>query len=392
MSTTDILKRLDVDLRLADELRFNPYYPEVEGRKDGKVRIGDRWLVDFASNDYLGLAASDDLKKVYSDSISRYGVSLCGTPIAAGGNRVLREMERRFAAFVGCEDAMTFPSCYQANVALFRAVCTKDDVICIDHFAHASLVEGAKAVGCRIMPFKHNDCDHLEKLLKRGGGTGCTFVVTESVFSTEGAIAPFADIHELCEKYGAVPVIDDSHGIGVIGENGRGVLNSFGLDIFDGIYTASLGKAFANSGGIIAGNKKVITALRYHCSGSMYSTAVPPAVAAGVLHVLDVLKQKYRTLRDVLAGNVQTVKETLDRKGFQRADGIAPIISLKCGSIRSTLICARSFFENGMMVTPFVEPSVPPGKGVVRIIPGAAVSTELCAEVISRLDNRWMKN
>ena len=392
MNIPDLLQRLDVDLHLADELQYNPYYPEIEGRKDGKVKIGDRWLIDFASNDYLGLASSNDLKRVYFDAISRYGVSLCGTPIAAGGNRLLQEMERQFAEFVGCEDAMAFPSCYQANVALFRALCTKEDVILIDHFAHASLVEGVKAVGCGIIPFRHNDGVHLEKLLNRARTEGCTFVVTESVFSTEGTIAPFDTIYALCEKYGAVPVIDDSHGIGVIGEGGRGVLHRFGLDAYDGIYTASLGKALANSGGIIAGDKKVITALKYRCSGSMYSTAVPPAVAAGVLHVLDLLKKKYRSLRDVLARNVQTVNEILDHKCFQRSNGAAPIISVKCGSVRSTLKCARSFFENGMVVTPFVEPSVPPGKGVIRIIPGAAITSEECRNALTALDTSWMED
>lgn len=392
MIDTTVYNRLAVDLHLADALQFNPYYPDVQSRKPGKVKIGDRWLIDCASNDYLGLAADSALKKNYADTISRYGVSLCGTPIAAGGNRLLKEMEARIAQFTGCEDAMTFPSCYQANVSLFRTLCTKEDVILIDHYAHASLAEGAKATGCRIMPFLHNDCDYLEKLLKRPRPKGCVFVVTESVFSTEGALAPFDGIYTLCERYGAVPVIDDSHGIGVIGTGGAGVLSHFGIHRYEGIYTASLGKALANSGGIIGGGKNCITALKYRCPGSMYSTAVPPAVAAGVLHVLDRLQNEYQSLRDTLRKNVDGINAVIDAKGFQRAAGAAPIISMKCGSIENTLRCARAFFNNGMVVTPFIEPSVPPGKGVVRIIPGAGVAADECREAVSRLDNGWREN
>jgi 7-keto-8-aminopelargonate synthetase-like enzyme len=392
MINTTVFNRVDVDLRLADELQFNPYYPAIQSRKPGKVKIGDRWFVDCASNDYLGLAADSALKKTCADTISRYGVSLCGTPIAAGGNCLLKEMEERIASFTGCEDTMAFPSCYQANVSFFRTLCTKEDVILIDHYAHASLVEGAKAAGCRIMPYLHNDCDHLEKHLRRSRSKGNIFIVTESVFSTEGTIAPFDKIYELCERYGALPVIDDSHGIGVIGEGGAGVLSHFGIHHYEGIYTASLGKALANSGGIIGAGKNVITALKYRCPGSMYSTAVVPAVAAGVLHVMGRLQSEYQLLRDALQNNVDTVNEVIDAKGFQRAGGAAPIISMKCGSIRNTLRCARAFFTKGVVVTPFVEPSVPPGNGVVRIIPGAGIAVDECREAVSRLDNGWRED
>ncbi|MBN1307798.1 MAG: aminotransferase class I/II-fold pyridoxal phosphate-dependent enzyme, partial [Chitinispirillaceae bacterium] len=183
MTGRDLLDDLSIDLSPAAELGFNPFYPRAEARSGGKVLIGGTWYVDLASNDYLGLATDERLQEVYRDALARFGVSLCGTPIAAGGNREAARMEERLAAFVGCEAAMVFPSCYQANTSLLSSILDKDDLAIIDHFAHASLIEGVKASGCRIMPFVHNSVDHLEKLLGRPRPFRRTVVVTESVFS-----------------------------------------------------------------------------------------------------------------------------------------------------------------------------------------------------------------
>ena len=383
---SDLLKTIATDLSLAGEMGFNPYYPRTTARRAGCVQIDGEWFTDFASNDYLGFATDGELADAYHEAIHRFGVSLCGTPIAAGGNRLLEQMENRLAGYVGCEAAMAFPSCYQANTSLFATLFGREDCILIDHYAHASLVAGVRSTGCKVMPFIHNDCSHLEKLLGRRNGYRQTAVVTESVFSTEGAIAPFDRIHELCRHYDALPVIDDSHGIGVIGSNGAGILDHCSIAEFDGLYTASLGKALANSGGIIAGKKEIIEALKYRCPGSMYSTGIIPAVSAGVLHVLDRIGELFPSRYRCLLDNRSIIKTALEKKGYTLCESAAPILSVLCGTKRETIRFAHELYKRHIVATPFVEPSVPPGRGVVRFIPGAGITAERCHEAASAIE------
>jgi len=251
---------LKVDKSLAEKIGFNPYYCNLESGLDDPLIIDGKPFINLASNNYLGLAADARVKQAMIAAILKYGASLCGTPIATGNIDLYQQTEAELARFVGLEAAVVLPSCYQANNGLFTAVAGKDDLIVVDHFAHSSLIQGVKAVGCKIRPFLHNDMDHLQQILKQASKYRHTFIVTESVFSTEGSIAPLNEIVKLAIQYGAIPVVDDSHGIGVIGQGGRGILAESNLGDFQGIYTASLGKALANGGGVIAGKAKATNA------------------------------------------------------------------------------------------------------------------------------------
>ncbi|RCK80333.1 MAG: 2-amino-3-ketobutyrate coenzyme A ligase [Candidatus Ozemobacter sibiricus] len=374
MTLAAFYDRLRLDARLAQEAGFNPYYRHLQSGLNDPVRLDGREFLNLAANDYLGLAADPRVGRAIAAAVARYGASLCGTPIATGCVDLLRALEQRLAAFVGLEDGVVLPSCYQANNGLFSAVAGKEDVILIDHYAHSSLIEGAKAVGCKIRPFLHNDVEHLASLLGKVRGHRQAFVVTESVFSTEGSIAPLAAMVEVCERFGAVPVVDDSHGIGVLGANGRGVLEHFGLTDFPGIYTASLGKALANAGGLIAGRRSLIEHLRYFCPHLIYSTALPPGVAAGVEAVLDILAAEFPARRRLLWEHRDTLRRGLTAAGFTVMAGEAPINSVLAGSAVQTLRLARAFYEAGLLTTPFVYPSVPLSEGRVRLIAGAGLT------------------
>ena len=371
MRSRDYLKQFSVDLSLARELDFNPYYPVLDSAVGRQVRIAGEDYIDLASNNYLGLATDPRVITAITAAARKYGSAMCGTPIATGSNRLFRDLEQRLATFCGQEDAVIFPSGYQANSALFAAITERNDLIIVDHFAHASLIQGIRTPGCTIKPFLHNDLDHLERLLRRGDKYRQLFVVTESVFSTEGMIAPFAEIVELCERYEALPLIDDSHGIGVIGASGRGILEAVGLNDFTGIYTASLGKALANAGGVVTGPRQFIEYLRYYCAGLIYSTALPPAVVAGVEAVLSIVESEFPLLSKRLWHNKKQLADFLLERGFQLAKGDAPITSVICGSTENTVTLARDLFRAGILTTPFVPPSTPPGQGRVRLIASA---------------------
>jgi 7-keto-8-aminopelargonate synthetase-like enzyme len=381
MKPEQLYQSLTTDLSLADRVGFNPYYKKMIRDSQGKLGVEAVPFFDLASNDYLGLAIDPRVTAAMADAATRFGASFCGTPIAAGYAGVLAELEVAIAGMLGLESAVIFPSCFQANTSLFCTIAGPEDRIIVDHYAHASLIQGIKTSGARLRPFLHNDLDHLEKQLGSASVFRRTFVVTESVFSTEGSIAPFNEIVALCSRYNATPIVDDSHGIGVIGKFGRGILDHQGIRNFDGIYTASLGKALANTGGVIAGKRGFIEYLRYACAGLIYSTALVPASAAGLLAAIGIVVNEFPTLSKRMWNNHKKLSSCLTNAGFTLANGEAPIASVRCTSPEQTIALAKLFFDHGILSTPFVPPSIPPGQGAVRLIIGAKTDETGVSEI-----------
>lgn len=379
-------KRFKLDKGLAQKTGFNPYYSRIESGLDDPLIIEGEEYINLAANNYLGLATDKRVKEASVKAVEKYGASLCGTPIATGYIEPYRRLEEKLSNFLGLEDTIIFPSCYQANNGLFTAIAGKEDLIAVDHFAHSSLIQGIKSVGCKIRPFLHNNADHLEKILKSSSQYRQTFIVTESVFSTEGNIAPLKEISELAEKYNAVIVIDDSHGIGVIGSTGKGILEECDIENFRGIYTASLGKALACSGGIVSGNKDIIEYLRYYCPHLVYSTALPPSVLGAAERVLEIVEKEFGQISKKLWLYKDIISKSLITNGFSLSNGEAPIISIKTGDAESTLLLAKSFYHKKVLTTPFIEPSVPPGEGRLRLIAGANLFEESIEKVIKSID------
>lgn len=347
---------------MVETVGFNPY----------RVPYDNRRYIDLASNNYLGLAEHPRVKGAAVEAIEQYGVSFCGTPVASGHSEFADDLARRLAGFVGMEAALLFPSCYQANNGVFAVLCGKEDLIVIDKGAHSSLVEGARMAGCKISPFLHNDLQHLEKVLRRSAGKGNIFVVTESVFSTEGSIAPLPDIVMLCRRYGAVPVVDDSHGIGVLGEGGHGILEHFRLTDFPGIYTASLGKALGNMGGMVAGNSEIMERLEYLCPNLVYSTALTPPVLGGLSGALEVIDLEYREI----SKKMWFYKDIISHAIGGGMTSETPINTIFCGDAKTAITVSGRLYERGVLSTPFIEPSVPKNNCVVRLIAGAGLEEE----------------
>ncbi|TGE36324.1 pyridoxal phosphate-dependent aminotransferase family protein [Desulfosporosinus fructosivorans] len=380
MDLREFYNRFSLDESLAEEVGHNPYYLRVESGLNERIQVNGHEMIDLASNNYLGLATDSRVKQAAEEAIKKYGVSLCGTPIATGYLDLYQRLEEKLSSFVGLEETIILPSCYQANNGLFSCIAGAQDLIVVDRYAHSSLIQGIKSAGCKIRPFLHNDLEHLEGILQRSTGYRQVFVVTESVFSTEGSIAPFKEVVQLCETYNAMPVIDDSHGIGVLGKSGRGILEEQGIDGYLGIYTASLGKALANSGGMISGKKGLIGYLKYYCPHLVYSTALTPAVLAGTVAVLEVIRADFEVLKRKLVTYQQAIYESLVEGGFTVSTGEAPINSIQSGSKEATFKLAKRLYEQGILSTTFIEPSVPVGEGRVRLIAGANLTSETVAE------------
>ena len=326
-----------LDDRVARVAGFNPYYPNIQSGLDDPIIIDGKEFINLASNNYLGLSCDPRVIEAAVDGVKKYGVSMCATPVASGYSDLFREAEEKLSEFAGVEDSVIFPSCYQANNGLFQAIAGTDDLILIDRFAHSSLIEGIKVVGCKYRPFRHNDVNHLEEILKKSSRFNQVFVVTESVFSTEGSIAPFKEINNLCEKYDAIPVVDDSHGIGVIGENGKGILEYSGITKYNGIYTASLGKALAASGGMVGAKKSLIHYLRYSVSHLIYSTAVLPGSLSALLTVIQIIQNEFQPMAGRMWDYSRQISDALMLSGILLTNSSTPIRSIRSGNSVETL-------------------------------------------------------
>ena len=364
-----------LDDTVAREAGFNPYYPLMQTGLHDPVIIEGRPFINLASNNYLGLADDPRLAEAAIEGIRKYGVSVCATPIASGYNDLNAACEEALSHFTGLQAALIFPSCYQANNGLFKMIAGPEDLAVFDRNAHSSLIEGIRVANCANRPFRHNDLDHLETILKHSEEYRQVFVVTESVFSTEGAIAPFRQIYDLCMHFGAISVVDDSHGIGVIGGSGRGILEYSGIKDFQGIYTASLGKALAVNGGIIAGKYSLINYLRYFTSHLIYSTAISPASLKALLQVLRIIDDEFTEISRRFWSHAKRLEDALRHLGYSMTDSMTPINSICPGNSIQTLQMAKYLFREGVLATPFIYPSVPENNGRIRLIAGANLKT-----------------
>lgn len=375
-------ERLYVEDAVLKKFNFNPYYQSICSEQSDPLIVNGREMINLATNNYLGFSNDKRIKAAYIDAINKYGVSMCATPVAGGYTELFNETRKKLSAFIGVEDVLVYPSCYQANNGVFPAIAQKDDIVLFDRFSHSSLIQGIRSVGCKCLPFSHNNTENLEYLLKRFSYYPKIFVVTESVFSTEGSIAPFNEINRLCRQYNAVPVVDDSHGIGVIGKRGKGIISHSEVEDFDGIYTTSLGKALANNCGVIGGSKELIYFLSYSSSHLIYSTAVSPSVLAGINATLDIVEEEFDFRSKTIYYYSEAIKNSLLKNGFEIVNGQAPINSIVAGSSDDTILLTKKLFSKGIMSTPFVYPSVRKNEGKIRLIAGANLKESSIARAL----------
>lgn len=390
MYLENFYKRYTLDDEVLRKAGFNPFYHEIQSALDDPLTIDGKQYINLASNNYLGLANDKRIKEASIRAIEKYGMSLCATPIASGYSELQARTEQKLSTFLGLEDTIIYPSCYQANTGLFMVIANEEDIVIVDQFAHSSLLQGIKVTGCKIRPFLHNNLENLEKILKKSSGYRQVFVATESVFSTEGSIAPFGEIIKLCEKYNALPVIDNSHGIGVIGKTGKGILEYDGIKNFQGIYTASLGKALANAGGVISGKKDIIKYFRYYSPHLIYSTAILPSILAGIEKAVEIIDQEFFSLSHSMWKHKNRLTVALSGLGLELVRAVSPITSIITGNSENTIVFAKKLYDNNIFSTPFVYPSVPVNGGRIRLIAGANLkesTIERAIEVFRKIIN-----
>ncbi|WP_050024714.1 8-amino-7-oxononanoate synthase [Verrucomicrobium sp. BvORR034] len=330
-------------------------------------------VVNFSSNDYLGLAASEELKAAMCEGVGRYGSGSGASRLVCGTLRPHQQLEERLAAFKKTEAALTFSSGYATSVGVIPALCGKDDVILLDKLSHASLIDGARLSGATIRVFPHNHLEKLERLLagaRSNHASRRVLIVTESIFSMDGDAAALREIVTLKERYGAWLMLDEAHAVGVLGPEGRGLAAQFGVEDGVEIQMGTLSKALGVSGGYIAASREVVDLCLNKARSLIYSTAPPPAVAHAAVESVNLIASAHGdALRARLFANRQTLENGL-QTSF--ADLPAAILPLLVGDERAAVEASTQLLERGYLIPAIRYPTVSRGSARLRLTMSAA--------------------
>lgn len=345
---------------------------QVASAADREVKVLDphngkeHTMLMFGSNNYLGLARHPHVREKVEEAIRHYGTGLGGPPLLNGYTPLHRSLEERLAALKGAEDALLFSSGYGANVGVVAGLLTRQDVVLYDAYSHASFCDGLKMAGVQSLRFPHNDVGRLKTLLEaQRGGMHDVFVGVEGVYSMDGDLAPLDAIVPLCKAHGALLILDDAHGTGVMGKTGRGTAEHFGVEGEIDATVGTFSKALAVTGGFVAANKPVVDYLRYFARTYMFSASLPPMVIAAVHAGLDVMEREPERL-ERLNDNIRYAVEGFRSLGFDvRAD--SPIIALRVPVGMNIRHAGQAFHRRGVFVNSIEYPAVPVSQQRFRI-------------------------
>jgi glycine C-acetyltransferase len=360
---------------------------EIENLKQGglytRIRtIGSpqgAWLVvdgkkvlNFCSNNYLGLANHPKLVAAAKKAADEMGVGPAAVRTIAGTTTLHLELEKRLAAFKGVEAAITFQSGFTANLATIPALVGKEDVVFSDRLNHASIIDGCRLSGARIMPYEHCDPASLEAVIKENlSQYRRALVVSDGVFSMDGDVTPLDKIYEVTKAYDLLLMVDDAHGEGVLGKGGRGIVDHFGLHGKVDVEVGTLSKAFGVVGGVVAGNAVIVEWLRQRGRPFLFSSAVTPPDAAACIAALDLLEGSTE-LVDKLWENAKYFKAEMKALGFDTGLSTTPITPVMLGEAPLAQQFSRELFEAGVFAMAIGYPTVPQGKARIRVMISAA--------------------
>jgi 8-amino-7-oxononanoate synthase len=341
---------------------------DVTSAQGPRITVGGHELLNFSSNDYLGLANDPVLKHAATAAIEKYGVGAGASRLVCGNLAPYRELEEKLARFKGTEAAIVFGSGYAANVGTITALVGAGDVVILDKLDHASIIDGARQSGATIRVYPHKNLKKLEDILRRV--TGRVLIITETVFSMDGDLAPLKEIVLLKEKYGAWLMVDEAHATGLYGPNRRGLAEPLGVADRIEITLGTLSKALGCAGGYVAGSRVLIDYLRNTARSLIYSTALPPAVVAAAGAAIDfVMSAEGHRRRDQLWRNVSELKNGLSALGIVN-ESRSPILPVIVGD--AAWDWSRQLLTAGIFVPAIRYPTVPRGKERLRVTVSAA--------------------
>ncbi len=349
----------------AKDLGIYPYFREIEAMNGAHVTIGGRDVITVSSNNYLGLTKDPRVIEAAKNALDKFGTGCTGSRFVNGNLSLHKKLENELSHFLKREDTIVMSTGYQANQGTISCLLGRKDIAFSDRENHASIYEGCAVSPCKTVRFRHSDMDHLEHCLRKYSTVEGKLIITDSVFSMSGDIANLPGIVKLARDYKANVLVDEAHGMGVIGEAGRGVTSYYNLEKEIDIYVGTFSKSMGSIGGFVSAHPKVTEYIRHKASAFIFTAALPPASVAGVNTALNIMIQEPERIRQ-LHDNTTYMKKSLFSMGFQINNNPIPIIPIKIGDEALTLYFNQLLFDQGVFAGVAVSPVVPPFHAMIR--------------------------
>lgn len=348
----------------------------IDGPQDARISVGGNSVLNMCANNYLGLSDDPLVIDAARKSLDDWGYGLSSVRFICGTQAIHKELERKISEFLGTEDTILYTSCFDANGGLFETLLTDEDAIISDELNHASIIDGVRLSKAQRFRYKNSDMADLESKLNEASSARFKMIATDGVFSMDGYIAKLDEICDLAEKHNALVMVDDSHAVGFMGENGKGTHEHCGvIDRID-VITGTLGKALGGaSGGYTSGKKEMIELLRQRSRPYLFSNSVAPPIVAASIAAIDALTAS-TDLRDRLMDNTRYFREKITAVGLEVLPGEHPIVPVMFGEAGPAVKMAELLLAKGVYVIPFSFPVVPKGKARIRTQVSAAHSKE----------------
>ena len=367
MARPDLLARLQ-DQRKLRQAQGRVRVRRSVGRRDGvRLEVGGRWLTGFCSNDYLGLSQQFEVVAALQDAASREGAGSTASHLVCGHHALHEQLEREMADWLGYPRALLFDSGFMANLAVQQALLSEESDVCVqDRLNHASLLDATRLAGCRLRRYPHLDSEGAMRQLKNAAD-GAAMLATDGVFSMDGDIAPLRSLSLVARMQEALFYVDDAHGIGVVGEHGRGCVADAGLGVNEvPLQLATLGKALGGHGAVVLGEESLIQHLAETARPYIYTTALPPAQAAASLAAVKLARRDHWR-REKLVELIAAFRDGARRNGLELMPSETPIQPLLCGDEATVMALGAALEQSGFMVGAIRPPTVPEGKARLRI-------------------------
>jgi len=345
---------------------YYPYFIPITGEQGEEVTIRGKRFIMLGSNNYLGLTNDPRVKEAAREAILKYGVGCTGSRFLNGTLDLHLKLESELASFLKKPAALVFSTGYQTNLGIISSLVGKDDVVISDRLNHASIFDGCRMAYGKTLKFRHDDMADLERLLRHAQPRGGKLVVVDGVFSMEGTLANLNRIVELCHAHGARLMVDEAHGLGVMGEGGRGASEELGVLPQVDVLMGTFSKSFASIGGVAAGDQDVIHYIQHISRSMIFSAALPPPAIATVLKCLEILQTEPERRKRLLA-NAALLRDGLRGMGFDCGKSVTPIIPVHVGRDDICFALWKGLFAEGIFVNPVVAPATPPGHALLRV-------------------------
>lgn len=362
-----------------------PYFTPISEAIGNKVKVHGREMILIGSNNYLGLIDHPKVKEAAKEAIDRYGVATCGSRFLTGTIDLHEKLEDRLAKFMNKEAALSFSTGYQTNLGIISSVAGKNDYVITDRMDHASIIDACRLSFAEVKKFKHNDMKDLEKVLSELPPDKGKMIAVDGVFSMEGDLADLPGIIKLAKKYKARVMVDEAHGIGVLGEHGRGTVEHFGLENEVDLIMGTFSKSLVSIGGFVVGEKKVVNYIKHTARSLIFSAASTPASVAAVLAALEIIETEPER-RERLWQITHFMKNSFQKMGYNTGTSQTPIIPIHIGDDDLAFALWKGIREEGIFTTPVIYPAVPQGQALVRTSYSANHTDEELHQVLAAFE------